>query len=144
MPAIDTNFSALMESVRAKSELLYQYLMVVGGSSIQRLWMVPTAAGWTFDPLDIPNMGIPFSRVAVNSQYAQEYAGGGYNKIHVVMALSIQLNYSAMMERAFRDRHKTVVRATAHLGGRKAAHGSSSGVHIASVKAHVQDLLNIS
>jgi hypothetical protein len=143
MATVDAQFSSLMDDMTDFSTKISDYLISDG--STQREWMIPDAAGggWTFDPTDIPNIGDPFDRSGPNATYAAEYSGSGSpdNEIRTVMGTHVEINYMGMMERAFRERHRTVVRAQYLLAGRRKAHGDTSyGVHKASVQGYVTEL----
>lgn len=138
--SVDTQFSQLMTDMVSLSAAIATYIQSTGA---QRLWMIPTkvGGGWTFDPTDIPNLGSPFLRDNVNTQYANEFSGAGENKIKVAMGTGVEIGYMGMMERAFRERHRTPTRALQLLGARRAAHGGAGNVHKSSVEAWVQELL---
>ena len=144
MASVDAQFTQLMDDMALFSSTLSQYLE---SDAMQRLWMIPTGAagGWSFNPTDIPGIGDPFDRSDVNSDYADEYSGAGEDKIKVAMGLNVEIGYMCMMERAFRERHRTPTRALMLLAGRRAAHGDVvNGVHKSSVEGFVQELLDTS
>ncbi len=141
MASVDAQFTSLMDDMASFSDKIGKYLR---SDTTQRLWMIPAgySGGWTFDPVDIPNIGDPFDRTDVNLAYVGEYTGGGEDKIKVAMGLNVEVGYMCMMERAFRERHRTCTRALMLLAGRCKAHGdATNGVHKASVEGFVQELL---
>lgn len=138
MATVDAQFSSLMTDMTTFSDKIADYIKSDG---TQRLWMIPTASGWTFNPTQIAGMATPFDRSGPNATYAAEYTGSGDDEIRVIMGTHVEIHYMGMMERAFRERHRTVVRAQYLLGGRRLAHGDASyGVHKASVQGYVQEL----
>lgn len=144
MASVDAQFTQLMDDMASFSGTLSQYLE---SDTTQRVWMIPTgySGGWTFNPTDIPNIGDPFDRTDVNSDYVDEYAGSGEDKIKVAMGLNVEIGYMCMMERAFRERHRTCTRALMLLSGRRKAHSdTTAGVHKAAVEGFVQELLDTS
>ena len=120
----------------------------LGADGTQCPWMIPTGvSGWTFEPTDVPNLGEPFDRTQVNQDYQDVLSGSGStnNQLKETMAAHIQIGYLAVMERAFRERHRLMPRAFGLAQGRGLAHGDSTdGVHIGSVKQHVLDIEGIS
>jgi len=136
--AVDANFTALCTDMQ---ELAYTNDNYLRGLS-QRVWMIPTAAA-PFDPLSVPDLGAAFDRTGVNSAYSAEYSGAGENHIKAAMAANVQIGYMAMMERAFRNRHMTVTRASSHNNARKHAHGDvSNSVHLVAVRGYMEALAN--
>ena len=140
MASVDPKFSTLMGDMQLLADNNAKYLMATG--NYQRKWMVPSDAPATWDPLDdITDHGTLFDRATVNQQYADTHNGTDSSAVVAdTMGYSIQLNYMAMMERAFRDRHKSVVRSTAHDCGRKRAHGEQLGIHKGSVLEAVSNM----
>jgi len=142
MATVDSQFTSLMDDMADFSEKISDYLISDG--STQRLWMVPDAAvAWTFNPTEPDKMGEPFDRTDVNKVYSDEYSGAASadNEIRTVMGAHVEINYMGMMERAFRERHRTVVRAQYLLAGRRKAHSDTSdGVHKAGVEGYVTEL----
>jgi hypothetical protein len=103
--------------------------------------MIPSRAG-TFSPTSIASLGTAFNRQALNQDYAQQMSGSGKSTVGDTIRAGLQINYLAMLERAFRERHKTDVRCQMHVTGRRIAHGLAGGVHTGSVQAHVQSFIN--
>jgi len=146
MASVNPQFSSLMDDMATFGQAISGYLQQ-SPAGTQRFWMIPAGytGGWTFNPVDIPNMGDPFNRTTSNSGYSAEYAGTGENKSKVAMGRNLEICYMGMMERAFRDRHRTPTRALMLLAARRGAHGNVTyGVHKASVEGYVQELLDTS
>ena len=146
---LDPFFTQLLQDVQTQSQLIADYIRGKVSSTTstytQRNWMIPSKANASFTPTDIPNLGQAFSRQALNQDYSQQLINGASasgGMVGNVLVDGLQINYLAMMERAFRERHKTDVRCQMHLCGRRLAHGDPNGVHTGAVKAHVQSFIN--
>lgn len=142
--SVDTQFSVLMDHVTEYSGYISEYAR---GINTQRQWMIPDgfSPGWTFDPTDIAQLGDPFDRTAPNSAYSDEYTGSGSstNEVRSVMGKHLEINYMGMMERAFRERHRTVTRACQMVACRRNAHSDSAyGIHKRGIQGYIQTLLN--
>ena len=118
----------------------------VFGASTPRNWMFPPLRGWSGDPLDIPNMRDPFERSEPDLQVQDNYLGSETTtgSVGEAAGASMQVSYMGMLERSFRGRHSTSVRAAMHSTGRRLAHSSPLGVHIgvSGVLGFIQDMLN--
>ena len=101
--------------------------------------MIPAKAAQNFVPTAINTLGQAFSRSNLNQQYTAQLSNNGM--VGNTLGVGIQLNYMAMLERSFRERHKTDVRCQMHLSGRRLAHGDTSGVHTGGVQPYVQAFL---
>lgn len=131
MSTVDAGFATLMRDMESLADNNCKYLK---GEAYQRKWMLPTATPANWDPTDITDHGDIFDRQAVNDSYESMHDGTlSTATVADTMGCCMQIGYMAMMERAFRDRHKTVVRSTAHDCGRKRGHGSTLSVHTGSV-----------
>lgn len=140
--SVDAQFTSLMDDMADFSDKIQNYIR---DASVQRLWMVPEGKDtmWEFDPTDPTDMYDPFDRDAIRTDYSNEYSGSGTNEIRAVMGTNVEIGYMAMMERAFRERHKLCPRALLHVAGRRLAHShTSDGVHKAAVEGYVSDLFN--
>jgi len=142
--SVDTQFSSLMDDAVALSGYISEYLR---GINTQLQWMIPTGItpAWVFEPTTIADLGDPFDRTAPNSAYSDEYTGSGSstNEVRAVMGKHMEINYMGMMERAFRERHRTSVRAGQLAAGRRNAHADSSyGIHKRGIQGYIQTLLN--
>lgn len=149
MATVDARFENLMTDMENFCQKEADYYS--GTSSTEgKPWMVPESdtdsklTGWIFSPFNIEGMKTPFDRTDVNQLYQDEYdpskadSGSADNEIRVAMGANLQIAYMGMMERSFRERHKTPCRALLHATGRKKAHGdASTGVH----KQYVQNYI---
>jgi hypothetical protein len=142
MASVDAQFTSLMDDMQGFCDASEDYLRGVG---TQREWMIPAGytGGWEFQPHDIPNVGDPFTRDQANQPndlYKKEYQGLGDQEVRTIMGTHVEIHYMAMMERAFRERHRLPTRAMIHLGARHKAHADANGVHKYGVEGYVQEL----
>jgi len=137
MASPDTFFQLAMNDMKDINENNRKYLEADG---TQRQWMIPTAFAASFEPLDVSALGDAFDRQQLNADYQAEYDGTGEDEVRVVMGLSTQLGYLAIMERAYRERYKTMPRVAAHTTGRTKAHGDANGIHTGSILPYIQEL----
>jgi len=89
-------------------------------------WCNFTNEAEEFDPTDIPELGMAFSRSEVdglNDQYKTAIKDGG--TFADIMAINLQADYMAAMERAYRLRHAGKVRRQAWSAARLIGHGKS-------------------
>jgi len=136
MASPDAYFQTLMNDMKVFNNKNAEYLE---GTGTQRRWMIPTQFT-TFKVFDIQNLSTPFDRTQLNADYKAEYEGTGDDEIRSVAGYSTQIAYLAMMERAFRERYKSLPRIGAHTMGRVEAHGEDDGVHEGSILPWVQEL----
>jgi len=109
--------------------------------AIQRQWMMPPAGLWAGDPLNITDIGNAFDRGLLNEAYMQQYQIPN-GSTGAVQGIAVQISYLSVMERSFRARHMTPVRAIAHAASRRLAQGEAGGIHTGAIYTYVQDLLN--
>ena len=108
----------------------------------QRSWMTLSLNGWAGDPLDVGGISSAFDRDAINQQYAEmlnDPADSG--SLGSCLALKLQVDWLAMLERAFRARHATSVRCAVHSAARRKGHSSGGGVFAVGTLAYVQDII---
>ena len=114
--------------------------------------MIPSKAG-SFKPTDIKNLGKAFDRTAVNQEYPDMLNNGASETDGMmgnIIVDGLQINYMAMWERSFRERHKTDVRLQMHVAGRRTAHGLNKssgsdpikGVHTGAIQPFVQNYID--
>lgn len=121
---IDDDFANHIDAMESVSTAASQATNLTG----QRKWMYPPLNGWSGDPLDILGMDQAFNRDNLNSQYRSvigmmNQAG----KIGESMAVKLQVDYIAALERGFRTRHCSSVRAKIHSSARRKGLGESTG-----------------
>ena len=101
-------------------------------------WNRPTGVT---DPLDVPGTTAGFDRAAINTNYGQVIGSAAAGTIGDVVALKVQVDYVAVVERAFRARHCTPVRLLGFAAARRRGHGNGAGVLVAGVLGFAQDAL---
>jgi hypothetical protein len=107
----------------------------------QPLWYRPALHGWSGNPLDLQTMKYAFDRSSLNALYSDglmQPANGA--TVGDMMAAKVQIDYTAVLERAFRTRHATRIRCTAHATGRKKGHSNANGIFMGTLLSHVQTL----
>jgi hypothetical protein len=135
----DSTFQALMERIRCRNEQGHKYL---AGTSQPRRWMIPPLRGWDGDPFNISDIKKPFDRDAINSEAKDNLTASDGGTTGTGAGKTLQVNYFGMMERAYRIRHMTIVRAHAHAAGRKRAHGDQNGIHTGDTITYIQNILD--
>lgn len=142
---LDAYFTQALTDSQTQSQKIGDYMR--GGTDvsgyIQRHWMIPSRAG-TFVSTDIANLGTAFSRRDLNLDYTAQHTNdptATSGMVGNVIVDGLQINYLGMLERAFRERHKTDVRLQMHLCGRRLAHGDAAGIHVA-IKNYTQNYID--
>ena len=136
MAGVDTRLQQLVEDWRYFSDRIAREAF--GDTTYPRRWMIPVQLnGWNGNPTDIQNMGKPFDRAEISALATAAYNG---SPTGLAQAYSLQVNHMGMMERAFRARHMTPVRAMVHACGRRKAHGDTEGIWTGSTLDYIQYL----
>ena len=125
-----------LEAVRGWSNTISQYAR---SQDVPRVWMYPTA-NWSGNPFDIKDMAEPFQRREPATAYEHGILVPHKDPLNVVMAHKLEMDYLSVMERSFRLRHMSPVRAIALTAGRRLAHGDENGVHTV-IRTYIQDRL---
>jgi hypothetical protein len=125
--------STLLQAIRAYCQQNSAY--EAGGGS-GRAWMLPPRNGWSGNPLEIGELHKPFNRTNLAIKHA---AALQLNNMGHLGSITLQIGYIAMMERSFRARHMTSVRAAAHATGRKTAHAHPAGIHTGGVLRYIEN-----
>lgn len=109
----------------------------------QRTWSKPPRNGWSGDPLDVQGMDSAYDRADLNARYGtallDKAAAGTTGDC---AAAKVQIDWLAAKERAYKTRHATRIRCTAHSAARKRGHGDGAGVFLGSVLGFVQTLVS--
>ncbi len=131
-----TNHIATMEST---SLAAYKATLLIG----QRQWMYPPVSGWSGHPYDIVGLNTAFDRSHLNSVYVQimmDQQGAG--NIGESMAVKLQVDYIAALERAFRTRYCSSIRAKLHAASRKQGQSdSTAGLFSATVTGWILNII---
>jgi hypothetical protein len=104
-----------------------------------RKWQKPEAVK---SVLDIQGIGKGFDREAANANFGKIISGtkaGGTTGDAI--SVKTQVDYVAVVERAFRARHCTPVRCLALAIGRRDGHGKPNGIFGGGVQKYAQDVL---
>lgn len=136
----DTNFQKLLQELQKHAKKMAT--VFEGDEKEQPQWQMPPMRDWDGNVLDITKMHKPFARDELNEQYKDALHDDTATTADC-MGTKVQLDYMAMMERAFRLRHTTLIRSVMHAAGRIKAHGDDAGVHTGGVLQYVQDLLGV-
>lgn len=113
----------------AASEQSYAKAFAVGPPA----WFDPTVGGLStggagFSPRDIETLGDGFNRDVANLAYQQAYDPANPAGTGEAMSVKYQVDILAAAERAFRLRHCSVLRASAHATARATGHADPAGV----------------
>jgi len=139
MASPDTLFQQLLERVRYRSDRIARY--VGGDDTYPRLWMLPPLNGWDGNPFSITDIKKAFDRDTLNQDAENYYTDPKQGSTGLTGGRIIQIVYMAMMERAFRARHATAIRAMMHAAGRRKGHGDKDGIHTGDILNYIQDIL---
>lgn len=121
---LDPAFLAHIDACMDTSNAAAMATCLVG----QREWMYPPTDSWSGDPQDIVGMNVAFDRSALNNQYVALLNDlTQASPVGSTMVTKLQIDYIAAMERAFRTRHYSSVRARIHAAGRRAGQAHSNG-----------------
>lgn len=91
-------------------------------------WMIPPKQDWSGDLSDLEGMSSVFDRSSLNATYAQALAIPAASSDGDTVVTQQQVDYLAVMERAFRMRHTMRrPRALAHATARRTGHSNPRG-----------------
>ncbi len=126
------------EQLRADAENVEQALL----NRAQRKWQILPLRDWNGDPLDVPDISGKFDRAEIHENYTEclsdpESPGTTAD----TQALTLQNDWVAMQERAFRTRHATSVRSALHAAGRRKGHAHEQGVIQTGLVKYIQDVI---
>lgn len=117
-----TDFVPQMEQLESTSAAAAEAAFLQG----QRQWMYPPLNDWSGHPFDIIGMNSAFTRANLNSIYVQIMSDpNGCGTIGESMVVKLQVDYVAALERAFRTRYCSSVRAKLHAAARRQGQGNS-------------------
>jgi hypothetical protein len=96
----------------------------------QTQWLMPEKKDWDGDLFGIENLSEPFDRTAINEQFREATKDGEAPGVSGdLIVTTLQVDYLACMERAFRMRHTMRrPRAMAHMTARRKGDGTEFGV----------------
>jgi len=139
MASPDSLFQQLLERMRYRSDRIARY--VSGDTTHPRRWMIPPLNGWDGNPFEIKDMEKPFDRKELNETAQADFEDDEKGTTGLISGYLLQICYLAMMERSFRTRHMSPVRAMMHCAGRRKGHGHEEGIHTGDILNYIQDVL---
>ncbi len=136
----DTNFTKNVEKMAEQSEVMSK-AMLDGGVTVWEL-----ANHENKNPCDHISVRETFSRAKLDSQYQSVYSPGSPGTDGDAKVIKLQAAYLQAMERAFRLRHCSLVRAEAFASGRRKGQGSGNGPLLTpyGVKGYIERLIKLS
>lgn len=102
----------------------------------QRQWAVPyNQSGWDFDVFNYTgtgSIGLAFDRTLLNAQYWTALVNGAnlddtYGRVAECRCAKTQIDMLGAMERSFRERSRSYVRAAYNVGSRYRGHADAQG-----------------
>jgi len=126
--ALGANYSAQLDQLAADAAAIEQAYKLCA----QRPWMMPDPApgGWLRDLLDTTSIGAAFVRTENNADYVEAVSATPRGVLSDTIVSKAQVDYLASMERSFRLRHLSQVRAAFHAAGRRRGHGHTNGLFV--------------
>lgn len=105
--------------------------------------MMPELGDWSGDLFDWEGISKAFERKKANADYVKATSDAQNPGVTGdLVSTTTQIDYLAIMERAFRARHSSSFpRVVAHQIGRKAGHGGSQGVFNRGALEYVNGLI---
>lgn len=136
-PNLDKQIEALRISVASEAA------GIMGGTQI--FWTRPDLNGWNGDLADLEGISKPFDRSVSNQQFVAATADpDNPGTTGDLVAATLQVDYLAVMERAFRVRHATThIRAILHSAARRRGHGSQKGVFKTCVLEYIRRVVKL-
>lgn len=133
---IRTRFKKQMDQLKAYAEDMAKALSNDG----QADWMLPDRNGWDGDLFNIEDMKKPFDR----SEHYEDFVNvcsdsSSPGVVGDLAAIQIQGDFLAAMERAFRERHKSLPRCLIQASARQEGHNQK--VLDAMMTGYVQRIL---
>lgn len=140
---IDTFFEGRLEELREWAA--QQGKAVARRDGSKESWWLPEEDAGVLDPLDIAGMAAYFRREAINAGYREGLTENPDDvdqpsTLADCMAWTVQGDYLAAMERAYRLRQATRIRRQVWSSARYAGHGHAKGI-FARLITHVQNLI---
>lgn len=99
---------------------------------------------WDGDLFNLEDISKAFSREELDEDFLKVIDPANPGVIGDLVSISLQGDWLATMERAFRARHQTPVRAWMHAAGRRRGHGHDAGVINQGLLRYVENLLQAS
>lgn len=96
---------------------------------------------WDGDLFNLEDISKAFSREELDEDFLKVIDPANPGVIGDLVSISLQGDWLATQERAFRARHQTPVRAWMHAAGRRRGHGHDAGVIRQGLLRYVENLL---
>lgn len=133
-PILEAALKSLQDQAQAEQEARLQ--------GNQAKWMMPPSNNWSGDLFDVQGIEQAFDRNITNDAFTAAIADpSAPGTTGDLVAASLQVDYLAVMERAFRSRHLTRARAMCHAMGRKTGHGDNKGPLTQAVLEYVRGVV---
>jgi hypothetical protein len=120
---IDPNFQAQINQLGTEFN---QYWVAASTFGKQPQWILPVKNNWDGSPFTISgptSFASAYDRTTLNANYNQALQSGNLTDR---WSIKTQVDYMAMMERAFRARHATSIRCNAMSLGRQMGQGTQN------------------
>lgn len=101
----------------------------------------PDKGSWNGDLFDIEGMAEAFKRDEIHDDFRKAINDDGVTTDLEVCLL--QGDFVAMLERAYRERHKTPVRAKLHAAARRRGHGDEDGLYTKGLLGYLEHLMRL-
>lgn len=136
--SLDPEFLDQLTALVDTSNAAYEATSLTG----QRKWMYPPLQGWNGDPNDITDANKAFIRDNLNQTYKDIIDNiSNDGTIGESMVVKLQVDYIAALERAFRTRYCSSVRARVHAAARRRSQGSSAGAFSSTIVTWLEQLI---
>jgi hypothetical protein len=135
---IHDRFQKQIEALRLAAE----FTSVSDTSGAPGKWMLLDLGAWDGDPLNIPSIAWAFDRAEINQQYAAMLSDPrNPGSVGSCIALKLQVDWLATLERGFRARHATSVRCSVHAGARRGGHNNPKGIFTTGIQGYIQNII---
>ncbi len=135
-PVFVSTITSLQDSAITTESSLRNYTLRTW--YVGRTEAVPGVLDWGGDPDDIEGISRAFDRNSLGADYAEGLTAAV--PVGQTAACKIQSDYLAQLERSFRARHTSLVRARMHAAGRRLGHSDGAGV-LARAAVMAEDLI---
>ena len=135
---VDPNFEGQIRRLRDRAKEEGQ----ARENNTQTQWLMPEKKDWDGDLFPIEGLSEPFIRDEANDKFEEATKDADSSGVvGDLIVTTLQVDYLACMERAFRCRHTMRrPRAMAHMTGRRKGHGEEKGTL---TQAHLEYIRNL-
>ena len=128
--ALVTYATAMEGSIRGQNPS--QFFVPGQGSS---------GSGWSGDLFDLEGMSAAFDREEIHQMFRAAVKDETSGSVGDLMAIVMQGDFIASLERAYRARHQSSVRARAHAAARHRGHSHAQGVLQGGLVGYLKNIL---